>query len=465
MGRYKVAADLAYSPILQQWFILPLDADRQSWGRPAGGAAVQADRDRAGDQAGRHVDPAADRGRHAVGRARGPQSACRRPSPSPCRWRSAIRSCSASSISALSMALALLAFGLWLRLGRLGKSKLRAAACSCRSASSSISPTPSAGERLACCASRRRRCASMTAAIAGGCPVIRAAYHRLGDGAAGAALILLWRSEATGGLTHRWFDWEYKWEYLLRMFRDRWEAFDIASRRHRPRRPDLRSHPSAPHAFAQPGLFRDWCWRPAMCCCRASCSAPPMPTCGWCRSRPRSSCSRFASRRKRRFPLATWLALAAVGFMLVRLGGNTASMAIAWKRQAEQLQALDHVERGSRVAVLVWDKCEQWPLRRSDHLGAIATVRKEAYTNDHWPMAGSTLMTRALSAGGLVPARSVADRPRSRLPARRLVGARRAQQSAARRVRLSVADRHAPDPAGMGRRLGAGLGRPKARSC
>jgi hypothetical protein len=94
-----------------------------------------------------------------------------------------------------------------------------------------------------------------------------------------------------------------------------------------------------------------------------------------------------------RFPLATWLALAAVGFMLVRLAGTTASMAIAGQRQARQLEALDHIEEGSRLAVLVWDECEQWTLRRSDHLGAIATVRKEAFTNDHWPMAGSTLMT------------------------------------------------------------------------
>jgi hypothetical protein len=93
-----------------------------------------------------------------------------------------------------------------------------------------------------------------------------------------------------------------------------------------------------------------------------------------------------------RYPLATWLAVAAVGFMTVRLAGTTASMAIAWNRQAVQLKALDHIERGSRVAVLVWDKCEQWRLRRSDHLGALATVRREAYTNDHWPMAGSTLM-------------------------------------------------------------------------
>jgi hypothetical protein len=93
-----------------------------------------------------------------------------------------------------------------------------------------------------------------------------------------------------------------------------------------------------------------------------------------------------------RFPLATWLAVVAVGFMAVRLAGTTTSMAIAGARQNEQLKALDHIEEGSRVAVLVWDGCERWAHRRSDHLGAIATVRKEAYTNDHWPMAGSALL-------------------------------------------------------------------------
>jgi hypothetical protein len=33
-------------------------------------------------------------------------------------------------------------------------------------------------------------------------------------------------------------------------------------------------------------------------------------------------------------------------------------------------------------------------------LGAIATVRREAYTNDHWPMAGSTLMRVRYPAAG-----------------------------------------------------------------
>jgi len=105
-------------------------------------------------------------------------------------------------------------------------------------------------------------------------------------------------------------------------------------------------------------------------------------------------------KKETQFPLATWLVITAVGFMVVRIGATTASLAMAGRKQAEQLRALDHIEYGSRLAVLVWDECEQWALRRSDHLGAIATVRKEAYTNDHWPMAGATLLKVRYPAAG-----------------------------------------------------------------
>ena len=197
-----------------------------------------------------------------------------------------------------------------------------------------------------------------------------------------------------------------------------------------------------------------------MCCCRASFSARPMPTCGWCPTLLAIFVLAIRFKAETLFPLATWLALAAVGFMLVRLAGTTASMAIAGKRPgASSCRRSTHVPMGSRVAVLVWDKCEQWALRRSDHLGAIAIVRREAFTNDHWPMAGSSLLTVRYPAGRLVPARSVADRARSGLPPRGLAGrARRCAQSAARRVRLSVAGRHAADPARAGSTAGSRSG-------
>jgi hypothetical protein len=204
-------------------------------------------------------------------------------------------------------------------------------------------------------------------------------------------LIVAWRSEATGGLTRRWFDWDYKWEYLLRMFRDRWETFDLASAAVVLAVPIFALiHPrltlSRNLAFSGLVLAATYVLLPRVVFGSAYADMRLVPYA--------AAIFILAIRFKKQthFPLATWLALAATGFMLIRLAGTTTSMAIAGNRQAEQLKALDYVLMGSRVAVLVWDECEQWPLRRSDHLGAIATVRREVFTNDHWPMAGSTLM-------------------------------------------------------------------------
>jgi hypothetical protein len=291
---------------------------------------------------------------------------------------------------ALSMAFALLAFGLWLRLGRLGKSKLRALLFVPISFIVYFAHTFGWGTLGLMCFSAeavRQHDRGRSWWMAG----VRAAYHA-SSLALPALLILLWRSEATGGLTHRWFDWEYKWEYLLRMFRDRWEAFDLASAAIVLVVPVFAMvHPrltlSRNLAFSGLVLAATYVLLPRIVFGSAYADMRLVPYA----AAIFVLAIRFKSETK--FPLATWLAVAAVGFMLVRLAGTTASMNIAWDRQKEQLKALDHVEEGSRVAVLVWDECEQWALRRSDHLGAIATVRKEAYTNDHWPMAGSTLMT------------------------------------------------------------------------
>ena len=291
---------------------------------------------------------------------------------------------------AMSMALALVAFGLWLRLGRLGKSKLRALLFVPISFIVYFAHTFGWGMLGLLCFSAeavRQHDRGRSWWMSG----IRAAYHALSL-ALPMLMILLWRSEATGGLTHRWFDWDYKWEYLLRMFRDRWEAFDIACAAIVLCVPLLALvHPrlTLSRNLAFSGLVLAACYvllpRIVFGSAYADMRLVPFAAAMFVLA------VRF--KRETRFPLATWLAIASVGFMVVRLGATTVSMAMAGRKQAEQLQALDHVEQGSRLAVLVWDECEQWALRRSDHLGAIATVRKEAYTNDHWPMVGATLMT------------------------------------------------------------------------
>jgi hypothetical protein len=291
---------------------------------------------------------------------------------------------------ALSMALALLAFGLWLRLGRLGKSKLRALLFVPISFIVFIAHTFGWGMLGLLCFSAeavRQHDRGKSWWMAG----LRAAYHASAM-ALPALLILLWRSEATGGITARWFDWGFKWEYLLRMFRDRWEPFDLFSAAVVLAVPVFALvHPrltlSRNLAFSGLVLAASYVLLPRIVFGSAYADMRLVPFA--------VAIFILAVRFKNEttFPLAKWLAVAAVGFMLLRLAGTTASMAIAGYRQAGQLEALEHVEPGSRVAVLVWDQCERWKLRRSDHLGAIATVRRDAYTNDHWPMAGSSLLT------------------------------------------------------------------------
>ncbi|HTG78220.1 MAG TPA: hypothetical protein VL553_01315, partial [Sphingomicrobium sp.] len=298
---------------------------------------------------------------------------------------------------ALSMALALLAFGFWLRLGRLGKSKLRAILFVPISFIIFFAHTYGWGSLGLMCFSaeavrQHDRGWSWWKAI------LRGAMHA-SVMALPLLLIVMWRTEATGGLTHRWFDWDYKWQYLLRMFRDRWEAFDIASAAIVLGVPLFALiHPrmtlSRNLAFSGLILAATYVLLPRIVFGSAYADMRLVPFAA------ATFILAVRFKRETHFPLARWLAVAAVGFMLVRFAGTTISMAMAWNRQVVQLKALDHVKRGSRVAVLVWDRCERWSLRRSDHLGAIATVRKEAYTNDHWPMAGSTLMTVRYPAAG-----------------------------------------------------------------
>lgn len=57
------------------------------------------------------------------------------------------------------------------------------------------------------------------------------------------------------------------------------------------------------------------------------------------------------------------------------------------------LTALDHVERGSSVAVLVAHPCDTpWRLSRVDHLGSMALLRRDAFVNSQWDVPGAELL-------------------------------------------------------------------------
>lgn len=87
------------------------------------------------------------------------------------------------------------------------------------------------------------------------------------------------------------------------------------------------------------------------------------------------------------------LALGGLAFVLVRTAAGTASLFLYDRSYAAQLAALDHIERGARVVALVGRSCElSWAASRLDHLPAMAIVRREAFANDQWTLAGAQLL-------------------------------------------------------------------------
>ena len=199
-------------PTLQRYLRLRMGADRQSRHRPARPAAGAADRARAGGEADRHADPAADRRRPALGRARGPwPGAADRP------VRPALR----LQLS-LPVRLRELRAGDGARAARLRPVAAAGAAGQAAAArrpvradlgASSGSSTPSAGGRSACSPSRPSWCASTTAAdnfISSG---FRAGLPLPGAGAAGGADAAV-AQQCRRADTVDWFNWERKLDWL-----------------------------------------------------------------------------------------------------------------------------------------------------------------------------------------------------------------------------------------------------------
>jgi hypothetical protein len=78
----------------------------------------------------------------------------------------------------------------------------------------------------------------------------------------------------------------------------------------------------------------------------------------------------------------------------VRIAGTTYSLAIAANAQEERLGALDHVPPGARLVTLVRIACrDSWELPRNSHLGAMAIVRRHAFSNDQWAIEGANLLS------------------------------------------------------------------------
>jgi len=287
---------------------------------------------------------------------------------------------------ALSMALAFLAFGLWLRLGRLGRTRLRAILFVPISIIVYFAHTFGWGTLGLMCFS-----AEAVRQHDQGQRWLKAAV-RAGLHSASLSLpilfILAWRDEGSAGVTTDWFNWKAKGQWALMALRDRWKAFDIASL----------AAVGAVALFAlvhrRLGFSRNLAFSALVLIAGFLCL--PRIIFGSAYADMRLVPYMFAVvvlairfREATHRPTAQVLAILGLVFFLVRLAGTTASLAIAADDHREKLRALDHIPFGSRVASIVGQSCGlSWPMPRNGHLGAMVMVRKHGFSNDQWVMEG-----------------------------------------------------------------------------
>jgi hypothetical protein len=290
---------------------------------------------------------------------------------------------------ALAMALALNGFALWLRLARLEKLRLRMAVFAPLSLLLWLVHAFGWGTLgvLAFSAELVRQFDRGHSFIVS---ALRSAAHALAL-APPVAMILIWRSGAAGR-TADWLNWDRKLEWLQMALRDRWQWFDLASL-----------------AFAVAIIF----W--AMVSRRISYSrnlaasalflslvflALPRIVFGSAYADMRLAPYLFAiALIAIRFPegadrrLANGLGIAGAAFFLIRTGATTVSTALYDRHYDRELAALSHLPQGARLVSFVGRPCrEPWAMSRLLHLPGLAIVRRHAFSNDQWTMAGAQLL-------------------------------------------------------------------------
>ncbi len=298
----------------------------------------------------------------------------------------------------LAMALAFLAFGLWLRLGRLGKTKLRALLFVPISFLLFITHTFGWGT-LGLLAFSAEAVRQHDRGIGWWRSGLRAGMHA-SVMAGPLLLMLLWRSGVSGGLTSDFFNIPAKLLWLLMALRDRWQLLDIISVAvaltmllFAWRRRELTL--SRNLAFSALVLFAVFLILPRIVFGSAYADMRLVPfliataVLG----------VRFMDATDPR--LARNLALIGLAFYGVRIAATTTSLAMAATNQSERLAALDHVPRGARMVHLVSEDCAAlWALPRNSHLGAMAIVRRHAFSNDQWAVEGTSLLSIRYTEAG-----------------------------------------------------------------
>ena len=292
---------------------------------------------------------------------------------------------------ALSMAFAFLAFALWLRLARLGRLKLRAILFVPISTIIWVTHTFGWGTLGVMAFS-----AELVRQWDRGQPFLKAGFKsgiQCISLAPPLVLMLLWRSGGHAvGQTGDWFNWDRKLDWILMALRDRWEWFDLAALGtvgllllfalfHRKLEYSRNLAASAIFLALVFALLPRIVFGSAYADMRLVPYLIAVAVIG-IRLRPGAS-----SR------LGNALAVGGLAFFLARTAGTTASF-LAYDRSFDrELAALDRVPAGARLVSFVGEPCRPpWAMSRLRHLPGIALVRKRAFSNDQWVMAGAQLL-------------------------------------------------------------------------
>jgi hypothetical protein len=293
---------------------------------------------------------------------------------------------------ALSMALAFLAFGLWLRLGRLGKVRLRLALFVPISFIVFICHTFGWGALGLMCFS-----AEAVRRHDRGEKWWNAALHATLQAACLAGpllLLLLWRHEAQGsGNTGDWFNWSLKELWIESALRDRWFSYD----RNCMRLAGLVLVLAL--LLKQLGFSRNLGFSALVLV--AIFALLPRIVFGSAYADMRLVPFLFAValiairfRGETHLPMARLFAIAGLAFVVMRTTTTTISLARASDDIQRELTALDQVVPGSRVLFLGGRVCfKEWALPRKSQLGAMVIPRKDALVNSEWRMPGAQLLT------------------------------------------------------------------------
>jgi hypothetical protein len=310
----------------------------------------------------------------------------------------------------LSMALALNAFALWLRLGRMERLRLRALLFIPIGLVVWITHSFGWG---------------VLGLLAFAAEAVRqkdrgAGWLNSGVGAGmqclslfpPALLMLLWRADGVAGGTGDWFNWGIKLHWMAMALRDRWMWFDVGS------------------VALLIGIII-WAIRSKMLVFSRELAAGALLLLAVYILLPRILLgSAYADMRMAPFLIAVALiaivprgdsgpklvraiALSALLFVGVRVAATSVSFAQYHQRHSSALEALSFIPKGARVVAFVGASCSlKWATDRLDHIPALAIVRREAFSNDQWALAGAQLLTiKKSDAPGFVedPSQFVTD--------------------------------------------------------